>query len=112
MANTQPVPRKVREQIASDPFMAICIYESPDAPNNDCSGRIEWEHACLYAGKRINEPWAIVPCCTSHNRGQGIVKEYNRYRALLRANLSDLARRYPKHNWQQEFNYLKGKYGS
>ncbi len=117
MAGLTPIPPKVRAQIAKDTFMAFCIYESPQAPNNDCDGRIEWEHAYLYAGKRINEPWAIVPCCTSHNRGRGIVKEYNRYRALLRAKelmpdgLNDLMRRYPKFNWIQEFNYLHLKYG-
>ena len=111
MAGLTPIPPKVKAEIASDPFMAICVYESQDAPNHDCSGRIEWEHAILYAGKRLNEPWAIIPCCTSHNRGQGIVKEYNRYRALLRADLDDISKRYPRHDWKQEFKYLQGKYG-
>lgn len=107
-----PIPLKIRAEIAKDPFMTFCIYESRDAPNHECYGRVEWEHAYLYAGKRINEPWAIVPCCTSHNRGSGIVKEYNRYRAIIRADISDLAKRYPKFNWQQEYNYLTKKYGT
>ena len=117
MANTQPIPPEIREKIADDPFMVFCIYERSDAPNNNCDGRIEWEHAYLYSGKRINEQWAIVPCCTSHNRGKGIVKEYNRYIALLRAikilpdGLDDLMRRYPRHNWKQDYNYLHTKYG-
>lgn len=117
MAFTVPIPPKIREQIEADLFMACCVYEDDNAPNHACSGRIEWEHACLYNGKRINEPWAIIPCCTSHNRGNGLVKEYNRYRALLRAvelipeGLDDLAKRYPRHDWKQEFKYLQGKYG-
>lgn len=110
MANTAPIPPKVRAEIEADPFMAFCIYEDDNAPNHYCSGRVEWEHACLYNGKRINEPWAIVPCCTSHNRGNGLVKDYNRYRALIRADLDDITRRYPKHDWKQQLKYLKSKY--
>jgi hypothetical protein len=119
MANTIPIPVAMREEIALDVFMKVCIYvgEEHGAPNHDCDGRVEWEHSSYYAGRRINEPWAVVPCCTSHNRGEGIVKEYNQYRALLRAiellpdGLNDLMRRYPKFNWIQRFNYLNNKYG-
>ena len=110
----RPIPIKMRNKIAADPFMKVCIYESDDAPNHNCEGNIEFEHAWLYAGKQINEPWAIVPCCTSHNRGEGLDKNYNRYRALKRAvetiGLKDLQRRMPKKNWQQEWNYLRKKY--
>lgn len=118
MAFLTPIPPKIRAEIETDPFMAICIYKRSDAPNRACYGKIEWEHSYLYGGKRINERWAIVPCCTSHNRGAGIVKEYNRYIALLRAiellpnGLDDLEKRYPKKNWKQEYKYLKEKYGS
>ena len=117
MANTKPIPLRMREDIAKDPFMDNCVYLDEEAPNKDCEGYLEWEHANLFAGKRINEPWNIIPCCTSHNRGKGIVKEYNQYRALLRAiellpdGLNDLVRRYPTHDWLQKFKYLDGKYG-
>lgn len=112
MPGLTPIPPKVRAAIADDPFMALCVYERQDAPNHDCSGRIEWEHAILYNGKRLNEPWAIIPCCTNHNRGNAMVKEYNRYIALLRADIDDITRRYPKRNWRQELQYLKNKYGT
>ena len=104
-----PIPKRMREDIADDPFMQSCIYNRPDAPNHDCSGRIEWEHAIIWAGKRVNEKWAIVPCCTSHNRGSGMVKDFNRYIALSRATEEDFDK-YPKNDWRQVLKYLRGKY--
>ena len=117
MAMTQPIPLKMRADIAKDKFMRYCIYKDDTAPNHDCYGRVEWEHAFMHTGRRLNEPWAIVPCCTSHNRGKGLVKEYNQYRALLRAQemlpggIEDLVRRYPRVDWKQKLKYLHGKYG-
>jgi len=107
----RPIPPKIRDQIARDPFMRTCIYERIDAPNHRCMGRITWEHAWIYAGKQINEPWAIVPCCEAHNSGEAMVKDYNRYVALTRANLNDLTKRMPRKNWKQEYNHLNEKYG-
>ena len=104
------IPPDTRAEIALDPFMRTCIYVSDNAPNKDCYGRVEWEHAWIYAGKQIQEVWAIVPCCTSHNRGKGIVKSYNQYRSIIRADLDDLKKRYPKRNWDQDYLYLTGMY--
>lgn len=106
----RPIPKDLREQIASDPFMRYCVYERNDAPNWYCRGRITWEHAWQYSGKQINEPWAIIPCCEAHNSGEAMVKDYNRYVALLRADIKDLQARYPKKNWAQELKYLSDKY--
>lgn len=108
--NMRPIPIQMREQIAEDPFMRVCIYTRRDAPKHICRGRITWEHAWMYAGKQINEPWAIVPCCEAGNSGEWMDKDYNRYRALERANLDDLCQRMPKKDWRQIFNFLKSKY--
>lgn len=115
----RPIPIKMRMEIAADPFMGACIYDeniegNESAPNHDCDGRIEWEHAWNYAGKQINEPWAICACCTNHNRGNAMDKDYNRYRTLKRGiemvGLPVITAKYPKKNWQQEWNYLKNKF--
>lgn len=98
------IPKKMREEMADDPFMAVCIYN-----NNECSSRVEWEHAFTYARKQVNEKWAIVPCCTYHHRGAGLSKDYNRYRALLRATDEDLAK-YSKSDFKQLKKYLIKKY--
>lgn len=64
---------------------------------------VEWEHSTTYAGKRINHPKLIVPCCTYHHRGAGLNKRFNLYVALRRADLDELSRLYPKRDWHREF---------
>lgn len=108
----RPIPAKLRKELGEDWFMKRCIYERPDAPNRKCRGRITFEHAFLYAGRQINEKWAILPCCEAHNSGEAMVKDFNRYVALERANLEDLARRMPKRDWGQLWKFLSQKYGN
>ena len=97
--------------MANDNSMLICIYN-----NKDCSRRVEWEHAWNYAGKQIQEEWAIIPCCTYHHRGNGLDKDFNRYKSLIKAfslsdrGLIDIIKKYPRKNWLQEWVYLRNKY--
>ena len=98
----RPIPPKLREQIAKDPFMKDCIYPG-------CAGKPEWEHAFTYK-QQINEAWAIVPVCAYHHRGAGLDKDYNRYRAIIRADIDDLCVRMPKKDWRQIYKYLTQKY--
>ena len=100
---------KLRTEMSQDKFMARCIY-CDIGRGNECRGRVEWEHAFIYAGKQINEAWAIVPVCTYHHRGNGLDKEYNQYRAIIRADINDLLLRMPKRDWAQIKNYLQKKY--
>ena len=108
------IPIKLRNALADDIDMKSCIYESLDAPNHNCSGRIEFEHAWTYAGRQINEIWAIVGCCTAHNRSKAMDKNYNRYRAILKAKRlglwGEVKAKYPKVDWDQQFVYLSSKY--
>lgn len=99
------IPETLREQIASDPFMKTCIRKH----ENTCSGRITWEHCFTYAGKQINEAWAIVPLCVYHHLGNGFDKEYGQYIALTRASEDELSK-YPRVNWQQLKQYLVNRY--
>jgi hypothetical protein len=97
-----PIPAKLRQQIAQDPYMKACIYPH-------CYGKPEWEHAFLYANKRINEAWAIVPVCTYHHRMAGLDKRYNEYHALRRASDADLAK-YPRRDWKALKTHLNSLY--
>ncbi|NCD40579.1 MAG: hypothetical protein EOL88_00655 [Bacteroidia bacterium] len=107
----KPIPLKMRKEIAEDPFMRSCIY-CDIGKGHECQGRVEWEHAFLFAGKRINEKWAIVPVCSYHHRGNGLDKDYNRYRAIIRADIDDLCKRMPTRDWRQIKKYLTNKYKS
>ena len=58
-----PIPSDVRERLAADPFMSRCCLA-----DDSCEGRTEWDHHLKFAGKRMNEPWGILPLCSSHHR--------------------------------------------
>lgn len=100
------IPLKIRNEMAKNPYYRFCARSG-----NDCQGRITWEHAFIYRGKQIQEDWAIIPLCVYHHLDNGLNKELNRYLALCRADIDDLIKRMPRHNWFQQFNYLSGKYG-
>lgn len=104
--------------LSKDPFMKRCIWD-----NENCDGRVEFEHAFLFAGIQIVLWWAIVPVCTYHHRGKGLVKNFNQavafgraYQDLLRAKLvfsidqfvETLRELYPRHTWP--IKYLLTKY--
>jgi len=112
----RPIPLKLRERMESDPEMHVCIYSHfphgfPFTQVNDCMdefgnrpGRAEWEHAFIYAGKQINEWWAIIGVCWFHHRGPGLNKDYNKYRALMRMSEKDFDEaqiKYPKDDWRK-----------
>lgn len=80
------IPEKLKKEILSDPDYKTCTRK-----DHDCDGRITWEHAIIYAGKQLNEKWAIIPLCAYHHSvdfhqdGDGLNKEINVWIALNRA---------------------------
>ena len=58
----RPIPKKLRDILASDPFMKRCLYD-----NKNCNGSVQWHHNFIHAGRQINETWAIVPLCAHHH---------------------------------------------
>lgn len=103
------IPPKIRAQLARDRFMDRCFRHA----EGNCSGRVEWEHAFIYAGKQVQERWAIVPACTFHHRGRGLDKNLNRYAALLRMTdeeLEETENKYPRENWRQQKDWLALRY--
>jgi len=78
----RPIPKKIREQITNDAFMTQCCFTG--------SSQIVWEHAFKYAGKQINEVWAIIPVIPEYNNdNQGMQKDKNKAIAYLRLLFSD-----------------------
>lgn len=80
------------------------------AAEGGCSGRITIEHALMWAGRQVNELWALLPLCWYHHLGAGLNKRYNEYLALKRATPEDLAK-YPKTDWVQKRIYLSTIFG-
>ena len=63
VAMRMPIPATIRKELSEDEFMRDCIVMQ------GCEGRIHFDHAFTYAGKRVNEIWAILPLCRKHNMG-------------------------------------------
>lgn len=96
----RPIPKKLREEMASDPY-----YEKCCRANDECAGRITWEHAFIYGGRQINEKWAIIPLCVYHHLGAGLVKIINQKIASTRASRKD-REKYPLLNWEYLDKYV------
>lgn len=93
---------KLREEMASDSYYSRCARFDAD-----CRGRITWEHALIYAGRQVNEKFAIIPLCVYHHLGAGLVKKENQRIALERATDDDL-KKYPRLRQLKE--YLTSSY--
>ena len=76
-----PIPKEIRNKLSKDPFMERCIL----APLF-CAGRIEWNHAMTYKGKRINELYTILPMCHEHHRKEASYRDA--IHSVLRARIS------------------------
>lgn len=74
------------------------------------------EHVWIYAGRQIDEWWAIISICAkAHSVDQfqdgGILdKEINQWLSINLMSEEDEAN-YPKFDWKQRRKYLNGKYG-
>ena len=91
------IPLKLRKEMSDDPYYKSCLRKK----EGNCKGRITWEHCWMYAGKQINEKWAIIPLCEYHHLGQGLNKKLNHWFSVNRMTEDDI-KKYPKFNWLRE----------
>src|ERR1035437_5821985 len=63
------IPDEVLEEIMKDWFYKKCCVA-----DEKCSGRIEWHHNLIYAGKQVNEKWCILPLL------QGVHRDIVKYK--------------------------------
>jgi hypothetical protein len=91
-----PIPERIKRILEIDPYYHTCARSG-----SDCKGRITWEHAIIYAGKQVQEKWAIIPLCEYHHLGKGLDKQINIFIALSRATPEEL-KKYPRVDWEQE----------
>ena len=101
----RPIPLTLRKEISNDPFYKRCCLTG--------SLNVSLEHCWIYAGKQINEKWAIVPLHRIFNTSHPPkgVKDKCRLISLRRATKEDLAK-YPKKDWENLLNYLEKQYGA
>lgn len=59
-------PQKLRNKWATEDLLGmkrICMRSD----ERNCSGRLTKEHAMIYAGKQVQEEWAILDICEYHH---------------------------------------------
>lgn len=112
----KPIPQKMREEMAADPAMKVCmrkvLLNDHECEGDPLTGKLlDWEHALIYAGSKINEKWAIISICWLVHRGGKLNKEINRWIALNRATDDELkakSKAVPYINERERLNKLYG----
>lgn len=112
------VPQKLRKQWHAEDIAKVkrvCMR----ANENNCQGRLTKEHALYYAGKQIQEDWAILDICEFHHavgpyQGNGdLNKEKHTWIALNRATderLRELSKAEDKIALRDRLNAIYGVY--
>ncbi len=49
------IPTKLRFELANDPFYKVCVITGLG------TGKIEWHHNLIFAGRQVQEKFAILP---------------------------------------------------
>lgn len=105
----------MREEMAADPFYSICSLSG--VKGHVCGGRITWEHALKFAGKKIQEKWATIPLCerghavNSYQDAGTMKKEMNVWVALNRATDVELRQISKVEDYFHTRDVLNAKYG-
>ena len=106
------IPKPLLKEILEDDYYKKCARHK----ENTCDGRITFEHTHIFAGKQIQEKWAIIPLCSFHhavNEHQDcgdLKKELNHYIALMRATDEELEKISKVIDYKKRRLYLKEKY--
>jgi len=105
----RPIPTQHKKIIATDPYFRVSCLSGEFGKRND---RIVIHHPWIYAGKQINEVWAYMPLLNSEHENLNLeLRNKIKYLSLLRVDINEVKSKYPRHNWDQEFKYLKKMYG-
>ena len=114
MSLTKIIPKKMREEMAVDPFyQRCCISGARKAPGV----KIEWHHnftSYQYGNKgRLNEKWAILPVCEAVHlkAGTSEIKERLDWVMLNRTDDETLKKYSKAEDLIRKRSYLNNKFG-
>lgn len=109
------IPQKIRKMIDTDPFYKTCALFAQHG--HVCNGRITMDHTIIFAGRQLQELWAIVPICA---QGHGVdsfqddattKKELRTWVSLNRAKIDELSAISKAVSWVRERDRLNDIYG-
>lgn len=110
--------QKLRKEVEADPEYDICAFLSTQGTFGPCGGRVTREHAIIYANKKVQKKWAIIPCCARHHgvdeyqdAHTEVPKDARVCVALNRATDEELLE-YPRANFISMRVRLNKKYGA
>lgn len=83
------IPKKLRKQLAEDPEYSVCMLTGEAGKRGD---PIEWHHALIFAGRQVQERFAIIPIKRSihHSARNTVVKEFIDWIMLNRMSEAEL----------------------
>lgn len=105
------ISKKVLQQLEDEPQICARRNDSP------CGGRITYEHSIIYAGRQLDETWAIIKLCECHHGvntyqdGGDFNKERNIQIALNRATDDELRAISKSTDYLALRDRLNNKYG-
>lgn len=109
------IPKKLKDEILLDPFYKTCaLYGHRE---HVCEGRITFEHAIIFAGRQLQEKFAIIPLCAkahevdSFQDAGTMRKGMNMWVALNRARDEELFSISKAINYTHERDRLNAIYG-
>jgi hypothetical protein len=59
------IPKKLRSEMDADPYYRTCVCRGYGF--GECAGGIQWHHNMIFAGRQVNERFAILPVCYGHH---------------------------------------------
>lgn len=106
----RPIPQNLKDKINEDPFYKKCCLNNFVYP---CSGKIEWHHNLIFAGRQVNEEFCILPVCKTHHdiEKHTIIKEKLNWIMWMRATKEQILKYSKATNYQNVLDRLKTLYG-
>jgi hypothetical protein len=105
----RPIPPKLREEMAEDQWYKSCCLSYLGG----CEGKIDWHHHLIYAGRQVNEKFAILPLCQVHHKQANNQEVRERLDLIMIARGKDKLNLYSKAiDWGQRFEYLSKKFST
>lgn len=97
------ISSRVSKELHTQLRMKQCVIRDLQDLYGPCGGKIEWDHVWIYAGRQIDEPWAIVGLCHDHHmakEGEPAVKAAVQTASLMLATIEELSK-YSRKDWEQ-----------
>lgn len=109
------IPAPLKKNMLADPEYKVCMLKAY-APHV-CGGRITLEHALIFAGKQVQEKFAVISVCAAGQEvdqfqdAHTMDKNLNRWVALNRATPEELLSISKAINYTRELARLNTIYG-